>query len=107
MIRLNKLLFLLIVSAHLILINTFAFAESSGQNRSLDDLKKFDPDSSNVNEKAEIVPPIIRDKNTVIPEDGSDNGILKTPPDTDANNPSGENLRNLEKGLNKERESSR
>lgn len=95
--RLNKLLILLIATANLFTFNVFIFAEPTEQNKNLKDLEKFDPQSSNINDKAEIVqpeildnssdddilkkPPVTGDKNTIIPNDQIDSGILKTPSD--------------------------
>ncbi|MDP3663739.1 MAG: hypothetical protein U1D41_12915 [Nitrosomonas sp.] len=94
--RLNKLLFL---AGCLFIINIYVFAETSGQNRDLKDLEKFDPESIIKKENAEIVPPeilnnsseksilkdppVTGDKNIVIPDDQLDSEILKSPSDND------------------------
>ena len=95
--RLNKLLTTFIITINLIISNVFVFAETTDQNKNLKDSQKFDPESSNVKDKADIVPPEILDessddgilkkpletgdKNKIIPDDKIDPGILKTPSD--------------------------
>lgn len=95
--RLNKLLILLIVTTILFTFNVFIFAEPTKQNKNLKELEKFDPESSNVKDKAEIIqpeildnsanddilkkPPVTGDKNIIIPNNQIDSGILKPPSD--------------------------
>ena len=73
--RLIKLFTTFIFTISLISSNVLIFAETIDQFKDLKDSEKFDPDSSNLRDRAEIVPPEILDEN-------SDNAIVINPPET-------------------------
>ena len=62
--RLIKLFTTFIFTISLISSNVLIFAETIDQFKDLKDSEKFDPDSSNLRDRAEIVPPEILDENS-------------------------------------------